>query len=453
MRKLSIADHLFLFLENNKQPMNVAGICLFELPDGAADNFVRQLIHDMQIDIAKPTFPFNQTLHKKLFWKKDNHFHPHNHFRHIVLPALSSMSDLLTYIATQHSRHMDRQKPLWEFHLIEGIAPESAGRPNRFAIYLKLHHTLTDGIAAMRLLQRLLSDNPATRTTLPFWALPVKHKPTKLPPHQPQSLRQRLKNQLDTAKPVCHELLKRWQDRHLSDFVGSFDAPPSLLNQPIQATRYIGAVNFAKDRFTKIAKHFSTTTNDVILAVCSGAIRTYLQSQNALPTKPLIAFVPVSLRKDSSMVGNQLAFLPANLGTDKTEARTRLSVIAKSMMDSKNRFANLSQSQIIQYSLAVYGWAGLNLAMGIYPKKQAFNLVISNIPGIKTPLYLNGAKLTGIYPASVLFDGQALNITLSNHYDRLDFCVTACDVALPKIDTLLGFLSDELMELEKKILQ
>lgn len=450
MRKLSITDHLFLFLENNKQPMNVAGICLFELPDGANDNFVRQLIHDMQIDIAKPTFPFNQTLHKKLFWKKDNHFYPYNHFRHIVLPASSSMSDLLTYIATQHSRHMDRQKPLWEFHLIEGIAPESAGRPNRFAIYLKLHHALTDGIAAMRLLQRLLSDDPAARTTLPFWALPVKHKSTNPPT---QSLRQRLKTQFDAAKPVCHELFKRWQDRHLSDFVGSFDAPPSLLNQSIQVNRYIGVVNFAKDRFTKIATRFGTTTNDVILAVCSGAIRTYLQNQNALPTKPLVAFVPVSLRKDNSMVGNQMAFLPANLGTDKAEAYNRLSVITKSMTDGKNRFANLNQSQIIQYSLAVYGWAGLNLAMGIYPKKQAFNLVISNIPGIKTPLYLNGAKLTGIYPASVLFDGQALNITLSNHYDRLDFCVTACDVTLPKIDTLLGFLSDELMELEKKILQ
>lgn len=432
--------------------MNVAGICLFELPNWADDNFVRQLIHDTKMDKAEPTFPFNQALHKKLFWKKDNKFTLKNHFYHIVLPNSSGMPELLDYIASQHSRHMDRQIPLWEFHLIEGIAPESAGRPKRFAIYLKLHHTLTDGIAAMRLLQQLLSDNPTTCINSPFWVLSNQHhnqNHTTTPPKKP--LGQRLKTQFDTIKPVWNELLKRWQDRHLPDFVGSFDAPPSILNQPIQATRYIGAIGFAKDRFAKIANHFGVSTNDVILAVCSGAIRTYLQGQNALPTKPLIAFVPISLRQDKSMLGNQLAFLPANLGTDKTEAKTRLSVISKSTADGKSRFANMTPNQIVNYSLAVYGWAGINLATGIYPKKQAFNLVISNIPGAKTPLYFNGAKLVGLYPASVLFDGQALNITLANYHNSLDFCVTACNVALPKIEGLLGFFEDELAVLEREI--
>lgn len=452
MRKLSITDHLFLMLETEKQPMHVAGVCVFELPTDADDNFLYRLIDDLKMDQTQPTFPFNQTIYKTFFWKKDENFRVEHHFRHIALPKPSGMKELLSYISREHSRHMDRQKPLWEFHLIEGIAPESEGRPSRFAIYLKVHHAMADGIAAMRLLQMSLSESPTARLTSPFWILSTKHRnqiDTLLP--QNPSLFGMIKEQLGNIAPVSKELLRRWQERHLPDFTSSFDAPFSILNQKIRATRRVGAISFTKDRFVKIAKAFDVTTNDVILAVCAGALRTYLLKQNALPKKPLIAFVPISLRQDKSVLGNQLSFLLANLGTHKSSPKERLLTIAKSTQDGKNRFLRMTQSQIVNYSLAVYGLAGVNLATGFYPKKQAFNLIISNIPGAKTPLYLNGAKLTGIYPASVLFDGQALNITLANYQNKIDFGITACDVALPHIDELLTYLASELRTLESQI--
>ncbi len=452
MRKLSLTDHLFLLLETQKQPMHVAGACVFELPPNAPKDFLYRLIDDMNTNAAKPSFPFNQVLYKTFFWRTDSDFRVEHHFRHIALPKPAGMAELFSYISREHSRIMDRQKPLWELHLIEGLAPEGDGKPERFALYLKIHHAMADGIAAMRMLQMLLSTSPDERVSLPLWSLTTKQRnqiDSFLPINKPAYTI--IKEQLGSIVPVCTGLVHRFKDRHLPEFTSSFDAPHSILNQKIKSARRLGAISFAKHRFEKIAEHFGTTTNDVILAVSSGALRQYLLKQNALPKEPLIAFVPISLRKDNSVVGNQISFLLTNLGTHLYRAKDRLMTIAKSTQDSKNRFLKMNQTQIINYSALIYGLAGVNLATGIYPAKQAFNLIISNVPGIKNPLYLNGAKLTAIYPASVLFDGQALNITLANFQDKIDFGITACDTALPHIDELLDFLTQELDYLESLV--
>lgn len=148
------------------------------------------------------------------------------------------------------------------------------------------------------------------------------------------------------------------------------------------------------------------------------------------------------------MAGNQISFLLTNLATATPDPKERLLKIARSTKDSKERFLGLNHAQIINYSLAIYGLAGLNLATRLYPAKQAFNLIISNIPGAKTPMYLNGARLTGLFPVSVLFDGQALNITLANYQNSIDICLTACKDILPDVDKLLDCLEQELDVLE-----
>ncbi|MDO5652430.1 MAG: wax ester/triacylglycerol synthase family O-acyltransferase [Moraxella sp.] len=451
-RALTAVDHLFLTLETQKQPMHVAGLCIFELPSHADDDFLYRLIDDMKIGKVAPTFPFNQALYQKLFWRTVKNFDVRHHFYHVALPSPAGMQELMTYVSREHSRIMDRQKPLWEFHLIEGLAPTAYGQPKRFAFFLKMHHAMVDGIAGMRLIQMSLSKSPAERLSLPIWSLTTRHRSqidALLPIHKSAS--SIIKEQLGTLPPVTSELAKRFHkadsDKEMG-FVGSFDAPPSMFNQRISAGRVVAARSFYKPDFVAIGQHFGVTTNDVILAVCAGVLRRYLLSQDALPTKPLIAFVPVSLRKDDSAVGNQLSFLLANLGTHKHHPVDRLYTIADSMQDGKERFSRMNQAGIINYSAMIYGWAGLNLAMGVYPKKQAFNLIISNVPGAQTPLYLNGARLSALYPASVLFDGQALNITLANYQDKIDIGITACDVALPNIDKLLDGIDDELASLQ-----
>lgn len=449
MRKLSVTDHVLLSLENQKQPMNVAGLCLFEVPDDTPDNAppFAKCLYDTMVRDNVPTFPFNQTLHKKRFWKLCDRLDLSYHFRYVCLKDTQNADEFLSYVSEQHSLLLDRHKPLWQIHLIDNIPPESHGRPSRFAMYLKLHHAMIDGVGAMRLLQTFWSDDPQTRLNASFWAIPKKRHTH----HTHKAIKDTLKEQLDTLKPVGKALLQRWHDRHLPEFTSSFDAPKSLLNQRIGKARRVEIIAFAKERLQKVAKTFDVTTNDVILAVCAGGLRSYLSEKNALPKQPLIGFVPISLRQDDSMAGNQLSFLLANLATATADPKERLLHIAKSTKDSKGRFLKLNHAQIINYSLAIYGLAGLNLATRLYPTKQAFNLIISNIPGAKTPMYLNGAKLTGLFPVSVLFDGQALNITLANYQNTIDVCLTACKDILPDVDKLLEHLEQELGILENLV--
>lgn len=456
VRALNAIDHIFLMLETRKEPMHVSGLCIFELPDGAGDDFLANLVSDIEVTRTKPSFPFNQVLNKGLFWERDGNFDVNHHFRHVALPKPGGIQELTNYISREHGLMLDRAKPLWEFHLIDGLAPACDGGNARFALFLKIHHAMVDGIAAMRLLQLSLSTSVQEQMTAPFWSLSTKYRSqinAILPIHKPPL--QIIKEQLATIYPVGRELInsvKNHFGKKDPHFTSTFDAPKSILNQKISSSRQLSFISFEKGRFAKIAEHFGATTNDVLLAICAGALREYLLAQDALPAKPLIAFVPISLRRDKSAMGNQLSFILTNLATHKSDPAERLLTIKASVDDGKQRFSRMNQAQVINYSLLAYGMAFANLSTGVMPTHQAFNLIISNVPGDGTPMYLNGARLTGIFPASVLLDGQALNITLTNYQDKIDFGITACQSALPNIEQLTQFLEQELLVFEELLL-
>lgn len=451
MKTLSVLDYLFLFLENKKQPMHIAGLCLFELPIGASDDFIPKLIKTLTKH-QQADFPFNHKPHRWFFWQRDEQFNLSHHFHHITLAPNSSLDDLLSHLSKKHSQIISKDKPLWTLYLIDNICPADGSDRPRFAIWIKIHHSLADGVAGMRLIKKSLSSDPNCREFSPFWATSPKNRQQineLIDTTQPAKTL--IKQQLSAIYPVIKALTLGLKEHFnpYSPFVSTFDAPKSILNQRITSTRHLSVASFDKSRFSDTAKALSITTNDLLLAVCSGALRAYLMSQNALPAKPLIAFVPISLRRDDSITGNQLSFLLTNLGTHLDTATARLSAIKDSIDDGKQRFARLSPAQVICYSAIAYGWAGINLATGLLPTRQAFNLIISNVPSDSTPLYLYGAKLVGIYPASVLFDGQAMNITLTNHQDQIDFGITACSTALPNIGRFLSLVADELGVFER----
>lgn len=452
MRLLTAVDQLFLLLESRKQPMHVGGLFLFELPEdaqGANSDFVFQLVRQMQTSKVPPSFPFNQVLEHLLFWKKDEDFVVEHHFRHVALPKPARVRELLMYISKEHSRLLDREMPLWECHIIEGICPETEHSRERFALYFKIHHSLVDGIAAMRLIQKSLSQSATEPMTLPLWSLIARHRnqvDALIP--KGRSVGRILKEQFSTIKPVVTELLDNIKYRGNEDYVGSFDAPMSVLNQRISASRRIAAQSYDMQRFRKVADALSVNMNDVLLAVCAGAIRHYLQSINALPSKPLIAFVPMSLRNDDTVSGNQISFLLANLGTHLDDPVRRLQLIHCSMNCGKRRFRRMNQAQVINYSAIAYAWEGLNVLTGLFPKKQAFNLIISNVPGVQKPLYWNGAPLKALYPASIIVDGQAMNITYTTYLDKVEFCITACSKLLPHVQDILALIDEELSVLE-----
>lgn len=452
MRLMTAVDQLFLLLESRKQPMHVGGLFLFELPEsekGANSDFVYQLAQQMQNSEVPPSFPFNQVLENLIFWKEDEQFDVEHHFRHVALPSPGRVRELLMYVSKEHSRLLDRAMPLWECHIIEGILPEAEGRPERFALYVKIHHSLVDGIAAMRIVQKTLSQSPTEPVTLPIWSMITRNssKADNLLPAA-RSTSRILKEQFSTIKPVFTELIDNFKHNGKPDYVGTFDAPRSVLNQRISASRRIAAQSYDIERFYNVANTFGVNQNDAVLAVCAGAMRRYLMAMNELPKKPLIAFVPMSLRGDASASGNQISFLLANLGTHLEDPVKRMQLIHDSMNSGKRRFRRMNKAQVINYSAIAYAWEGLNVLTGIFPKKQAFNLIISNVPGSKQPLYWNGAPLKALYPASVLVDGQAMNITIATYLDKIEFCITACSKLLPRVQDMLGLIEEELSSLE-----
>ena len=161
--------------------------------------------------------------------------------------------------------------------------------------------------------------------------------------------------------------------------------------------------------------------------------------------------VPASLRTDDSDISNRITMILANLATHIEDPIERLQIIRRSVQNSKQRFSRMTANEILNYSALVYGPAGLNIASGMLPKRQAFNLVISNVPGPREPLYWNGAKLDALYPASIVMDGQALNITMTSYLDKLEVGLIACRNTVPKMQTLLAHLEDEIQRYEQVI--
>ena len=229
-----------------------------------------------------------------------------------------------------------------------------------------------------------------------------------------------------------------------------FGAPRTILNVPIGGARRCAAQSWPIARFMAIKQAAGVTLNDVVLAVCGGALRAYLLEQKALPDKPLIAMVPVSLRDDAnSSGGNQVGALLASLATDLEDPAKRLAEVSASMRNNKEVFRQLPKLQ--QIALSAFNVSPLLLSMlapAIGSAAPPFNLVISNVPGSRDPLYWNGARLDGNYPLSIALDGQAMNITLSNNADNLDFGLVGCRRSVPSLQRMLGHLEDSLTELE-----
>lgn len=440
MRMLSPVDMLFLQMEKRQQPMHVGGLFLFRPPEGAPDDYVYQLVQQIRKSRIVPIAPFNQVLDRGIFWEDDDEFDIDHHFRHIALPRPGRIRELLVYVSQEHSSLLERAKPLWECHVIEGI------EDNRFALYFKVHHGLVDGVAAMKLVKRALSKSPDERTPIPFWAVAGKNK-REYQPNKPSKI-SAIKEQISGLSVVGSELVQSLKERSNKNNVRQSQTPRSIINQSISSSRRFAAQSYDINRFKTVAKHYGVTINDVVLAICAGALRDYLKDMKSLPSKPLTAFVPISLRSDKSVSGNQISFMLANLATHLTDPEERLRIISKTLKLNKARFSRMTQSQILNYSAITYALSGLNLLTGIMPKRQGFNLIISNVPGSKEPLYWNGAKLDALYPLSVLMDGQAMNITLASYVDKIEFGIIANSKVLPKIQTLLDLLEQHLQTYE-----
>lgn len=453
MTPLSPPDNMFLLLERRNQPMHVGSLMLLSPPPDAGENYAQALADwARSYDRAQP--PFNQKLTKRFgipFWTEDTEFDLEAHFHHISLPKPGRIRELLAIVSKLHSGLMDRAKPLWEIYIIDGV------EDGRVGVYSRMHHALVDGVAAMRMLQKSMSTDPLARDTVPFWAMPPRKRssPDGVVANVTQPISTvgkavgAMREQAATWPRVTKEIIKSIKSRNSdADYVSVFQAPRTILNQPISASRRFAAQSWELPRIKAAAKQHNATLNDIVLAMCASALRRYLSDLNALPDKPLVAMVPVSLRKDDSEGGNQVGMVLANLATHLSHPLERLDAISRSVQNSKDRFASMSQLEIMNYVGTALAVSGINMATGVAPTWQAFNIVVSNVPGPRETLYWNGAKLEGIYPVSIAMDGQATNITVVSYAEKFEIGIIACRRTLPHMQKLLAYLEDGLVELE-----
>ena len=321
--------------------------------------------------------------------------------------------------------------------------------------YTKVHHSVVDGISAMRMGMRALSPDPEERDLPPVWAYKPKKRGRGLPsnPVDAVSSLARLttgaSRQIATVPALAREIYSVTQKaKDDPNFVSIFQAPDTILNQCITGSRRFAAQSYSLDRLKRLSGAFNCTLNDVVLSMCGHALREYLISQNALPDRPLIAMVPMSLRKDDSAGGNQIAMILANLGTHICDPANRLRVVQASVREAKKRFSQMSPEEILNFTALSMAPTGLNLLTGLAPKWRAFNVIISNVPGPREPLYWNGARLEGMYPVSIVLDRIALNMTLTSYRGQIEFGLIACRRTLPSMQRLLDYLEQSIRELE-----
>ena len=455
----------FLYAEKRSMPMHVGGLQLFKKPEGAGRNYVREMYDEMrQVEDIAPLYL--KRPHRSIrtagqwVWEDDEQFDIEHHVRHSALPKPGRIRELLELTSRLHSTRLARERPLWESHIIEGL------RDGRVAMYHKTHHALVDGVSAMRLLASVLSTDPDERDMPAMWARqPKRAKPPKTVDRVEQHLSDLPVQALRSALGITAEAagmpaaLVKTLSKGLRNETSSLSlyAPRTILNQNITGSRRIAAQDWPIDRLRAIGRATGATLNDVVLAMCSGAMRTYLLELNALPDTSLVAMVPVGLKAKQSQIasaegGNAVGAVMVQLATDQPDPADRLARVHRSMVDGKRALSSMTPVQILAMSALGQTPAILGPILrmqGIV--RPPYNLIISNVPGPRTTHYWNGAQLLGTYPLSIPINGMALNITCTSYDGNMAFGLTGCRRTVPHLQRLLTHLDDEVKALENAV--
>jgi diacylglycerol O-acyltransferase / wax synthase len=446
---ISPADALFLIAESREHPMHVASLQLFEPPEGVGGaEFARQAYQRLVStdEVIHPVFgkrPSRLLGTPQLLWAHDATVDLDHHVQHWAVPTPGELGGLLELVSGMHASLLDRHRPLWQVHVIEGLCD------GRVALYGKIHHSLIDGVGAHRLLQRALTDDPdADHPALP-WQLPASgHHRRWL--HQPgfTGLMR------SVADPGAAASL--WRVARAALGAGQqalpFTAPRTIFNAPIGEARRCAVRSWPLPRIKQIGKAADATVNDVVLAVCAGALRAYLAGRNALPDTPLIAMVPVSVRDNDDPAddgGNKIAAVLCPLATHLPDPADRLTSIIAAMRRGRALYGGLSHREAFAATALTLSPLALTLsATAVSLTRPPFNLVISNIPGNRSLRYWNGARLDASYPLSIPAHGQALNITVTGTGDNLDLGIVACRRTVPDLHRLVEHLDTAMNSLE-----
>ncbi len=455
MNKISIVDNGFLMAETRETPLHVAALQIFKLPKGLKETDKEAFFADTMatMGMLTATTPlFNQRLQATLFglgapgWLPDDDYDLEYHMRYSSLPRPGTREQLMTLVGRLHAQLLDRTRPLWEFHLIEGV------ENNEFAIYFKIHHALIDGVGGMRLMQNMLSESPAANTVRPLGEEEAKkHKSKK--PRSGKALANTFKLATTVAPEMGRELLGYARQRILPNPDAArqwYEAPDSPINVPVSPARRFAVASFRLKEFKQVSKASGVTINDIVITICGGALRRYMLDQGNLPETTLNAGVPVSVRAKGKDAGNAFSMMMCDMGTHIEDPTERLKFVYEGTQRSKAHLSSLSRESItgltILMGVPLMGTQMLRIAE---KAPLPYNVVVSNVPGSRSKLYLNGAEMIGFYALNLLYNMQSLAVTVTSYVDSLDFGLVACRKTLPELNKLAAYLTSEFDQLKK----
>lgn len=466
-RTLNLLDASWLLVESRDTPMHVGALMPFSLPPNAGADFVRRIMAVLRAS-EQVAAPWNRRLKSPKLkgllpvWEEVDEIDLEHHVHHSALPEPGGERELGQLIARLHSQPLDLSRPPWEVELIEGL------EGGRFALYTKVHHALMDGIGGVKLLVRAMStDAKASMKIRPFWTIQPQPKPKR-------QRRSAMEDPVATAAQIAADLMEkaRFQAGTVPDIARAFGAmvgavrnkqdvlkipfntPTSILNGRIHGPRRFATQRFALDRLKTLAKASDATLNDIVLALCGGALRRFLDELGELPEKSLTAGIPVSVRpKDDADSGNAITFIISTLGTDIADPLERLEAIRASTRRAKEHVQSMPREAMLQYTLLLMAPYMGTLLTGIGGRtRPMFNITISNVPGPEQALYFRGARMEASYPVSLVTHGQALNITCQSYDGQLNFGFTGCRDSLPHMQRVATYTGEALSELETLLL-
>ncbi|MEJ7784781.1 MAG: wax ester/triacylglycerol synthase family O-acyltransferase [Solirubrobacteraceae bacterium] len=478
MRQLSSLDAQFLALENRRQAGHVAGLAIL---DPSTTETGTLACGDIQALLAE-RLPQLPPLRWKLaevplgldypYWVDDVDFDLHFHVREIALAPPGTDDQLAEQVARITSRPLDRAHPLWELYLIHGL------ESGHVAMLTKIHHALIDGMSGAEIMGLLLDlgpDAPTLQAEPAEWRGQAETSPGRaemaarglmgLPRYPLRALRS-LPNAIPNIDDTPFATLPgaglvgrlaggagRMAGREIPVRAGrKLTAPKTFFNGRISAHRKFTFGRLSLEDVKTVKNAHGCTVNDVVVAICAGAVRRMLLEHGELPDTPLVAQVPVSVRtgEEIGTYGNRILLMSAPLFTDEADPAERLRQTHEAMGDMKRRHkalpAGLLQDANHFIPPAVFARAA-QLTFRLSTSRMAaptWNLVISNVPGAQIPLYCAGAELVANYPVSVITDGMGLNITVMSYRGKLDFGIVADREQMPDVKKLIGWLEEEL---------
>ena len=464
MQQLSGLDAAFLYGETPAMHMHVIGLIVVDpstMPGGYSFAKIRALLADRSEYIPamrRRLAPVPLHLAPP-YWVTDPDFDLDYHVRRIAVPSPGGDAEVAEIVGDIASRSLDRAKPLWEFWVVEGL------ENGHVAIIGKMHHSTVDGVTGANLLFEMfdLEPSPAPREDRPKAEL-LKGKPgdAALVGRAVFDLARRPFGMVKLAGETAYRmgnLLVARRRRSGPGMPTPFTAARTSFNAALTPHRKVAFVQVSLDDVKKVRKAFGCKVNDVVLAVCAGALRRYLADRDELPEdRALIASVPVGVHDETAdrEGTNKVSIMFSTLATDIEDPVARLRCIAESNEGAKEEHKFVGASTLQQwadyatpnmFSLAARLYSGLRLSER-HP--VVHNLIISNVPGPPVPLYFAGARLVALYPLGPILEGAGLNVTVLSNLDRIGFGFIACRELMPELWDLADAVPAALAELVKE---